>query len=96
MSWLSGNYLHDFAATPNEFTHSDFIQMWSTNADIMSRGITVTGNEPLVIELTNAADGYVIADAVRLGGGLGTLARGGRVSRSGTRCSGCLPVARPA
>jgi hypothetical protein len=41
---IANNYLHDFAATPNEFTHSDFIQMWSTNAEIVSANVTVTGN----------------------------------------------------
>jgi hypothetical protein len=41
---IEGNYLHDFSATPNEFTHSDFIQMWSRNAEIISHDITITGN----------------------------------------------------
>jgi hypothetical protein len=41
---VSGNYMHDFSATPNEFTHSDFIQMWTRNADTMSRDVTITGN----------------------------------------------------
>lgn len=41
---ISGNYLHDFSATPNEFTHSDFIQMWSRNAEMVSSNVTITGN----------------------------------------------------
>jgi len=41
---VEDNYFHDFAATPNEFTHSDFIQLWSSNAITESRDITVTGN----------------------------------------------------
>ncbi|MBF9032114.1 hypothetical protein HKCCE3408_17075 [Rhodobacterales bacterium HKCCE3408] len=41
---IANNYMHDFSATPNEFTHSDFIQMWSRNAEIVSRDVTITGN----------------------------------------------------
>jgi hypothetical protein len=41
---VENNYLYDFSATPNEFTHSDFIQMWSRNAEIVSRDVTITGN----------------------------------------------------
>jgi len=41
---VAANVLYDFSATPNEFTHSDFIQMWSRNAEIVSRDITITGN----------------------------------------------------
>lgn len=41
---IAGNILYDFSATPNEFTHSDFIQMWSLGAQIVSRNITITDN----------------------------------------------------
>jgi hypothetical protein len=41
---IADNVLHDFSATPNEFTHSDFIQMWSRNTEIVSRDVTITGN----------------------------------------------------
>jgi parallel beta-helix repeat protein len=41
---VSGNHLHDFFATTNEYTHSDFIQLWSTNAQIESRDVTISGN----------------------------------------------------
>lgn len=41
---IADNYMHDFYSTPNEYTHSDFIQLWSTNAETVSSDITVTGN----------------------------------------------------
>jgi hypothetical protein len=41
---IAGNHLHDFYATTNEYTHADFIQMWSQNAEIVSRNVTVRGN----------------------------------------------------
>jgi hypothetical protein len=41
---IENNHLHDFYATTNEYTHADFIQMWSHNAEIVSRNITVRGN----------------------------------------------------
>ncbi|MEX0351336.1 MAG: right-handed parallel beta-helix repeat-containing protein [Paracoccaceae bacterium] len=41
---IKNNDMYDFSATPNEFTHSDFIQMWSHRAETISRNITITGN----------------------------------------------------
>lgn len=41
---ISDNYLHDFSATPNEFTHSDFIQMWSRDAELISSNVTIIRN----------------------------------------------------
>jgi hypothetical protein len=42
---IKDNYLHDFAVSPNEVNHSDFIQMHSGGgADSPSTNVTVTGN----------------------------------------------------
>ena len=42
---VKDNYLHDFARTPNEFFHSDFIQLHSGgNVSTTSSDITITGN----------------------------------------------------
>ena len=42
---IKDNYLHDFAASPNEVNHSDFIQLHSGGgADTPSTNVTITGN----------------------------------------------------
>ncbi|MBY4895364.1 right-handed parallel beta-helix repeat-containing protein [Rhodobacteraceae bacterium N5(2021)] len=41
---VEGNYFHDFLGTTNDFTHGDMIQLWSTNAEIVSSDITINGN----------------------------------------------------
>jgi hypothetical protein len=41
---IKDNYLHDFAFSPNEVNHSDFIQLHASGADTASKNITITGN----------------------------------------------------
>lgn len=41
---IKDNYLHDFAFSPNEVNHSDFIQLHSNGATSASSGVTITGN----------------------------------------------------
>lgn len=42
---ISNNYLHDFASTPHDVTHSDFIQLHSGGpTDTPSMNVTITGN----------------------------------------------------
>lgn len=41
---ITNNYMHDFFGTVQTFNHNDMIQLWSTNADLVSSGITISGN----------------------------------------------------
>ena len=41
---IKGNYIHDFYGSPNERNHDDMIQMWSANANLVSRDITIIDN----------------------------------------------------
>jgi hypothetical protein len=49
---IKDNYMHDFAATPNEVNHGDFIQMHSAGAEVPSTNVTITGN---VLDTGNGA-----------------------------------------
>lgn len=41
---IEGNHFHDFYGTVHSFNHNDMIQLWSTNAELVSGDITITGN----------------------------------------------------
>jgi len=41
---IKDNELRDFAASPNEVNHSDFIQLHASGADTASKNVTITGN----------------------------------------------------
>lgn len=49
---IEDNYLHDFAFSPNEVNHSDFIQLQASGATTTSSDITITGN---VLETGNGS-----------------------------------------
>ncbi len=38
------NHFHDFIGAPQTFTHNDMIQLWSTNATLVSKNILIEGN----------------------------------------------------
>ena len=41
---IADNYIHDFYGTNQSVTHSDMIQIWGTNADILTSNVVITGN----------------------------------------------------
>lgn len=71
---VEGNHLYDFSATPHEFTHSDFIQVWARNGDTPSRDVTITGN---VLDTGNgvAVQGIWVGNTVYVRGDTGHVHR---------------------
>ncbi len=41
---ISNNYMHDFYGSDQTINHSDFIQIWSTNATIVTSNVEISGN----------------------------------------------------
>lgn len=41
---ISGNHFHDFYGSTQNVTHSDMIQFWGSNADTLTRDVTITNN----------------------------------------------------
>lgn len=41
---IEGNYLHDLYGSDGEINHMDMIQLWSTNTDVVTSNVTITGN----------------------------------------------------
>lgn len=49
--WVTDNHLHDFHGSTNTQNHDDMIQIWSLNADLVTRDVTISGN------ILNSGDG---------------------------------------
>ncbi|MBV1903267.1 MAG: right-handed parallel beta-helix repeat-containing protein [Marinosulfonomonas sp.] len=41
---ISNNYMHDFYGSTQTLNHSDFIQVYSTNATLVTSNVTISGN----------------------------------------------------
>ena len=41
---ISNNYMHDFYGSTQTLNHSDFIQIYSTNATLVTSNVTISGN----------------------------------------------------
>ena len=41
---VNDNHMHNFVGTSNGFNHNDFIQVWSSNATLVTRDLQINGN----------------------------------------------------
>ena len=67
---ISGNHMHDFYGAAQSLTHNDFIQIWSTNAQMVTKNIVIANN---VLDTNGAAaaQGIFIGNEQMRNGGTG-------------------------
>ena len=41
---IADNYMHNFVGTSSDFNHNDFIQVWSSNAKLITKNLKIEGN----------------------------------------------------
>ena len=69
---ISNNYMHDFYGSLQSINHSDFIQIWSSGANIVSSNVQINGN---VLDTNGgaAAQGIFIGNEQMRNGGSGSF-----------------------